>query len=125
MSLLQREFYLDETKGPVRFRIIWNAIGYVPPQGNPRKIDMLNSEGVISRKLRTISEMSEMTGPDGTTKYQSRELKKGDQKLILEQAHIELIKKKIEEYPFWNPLAEDSPADVYYWLNTGSEAKDE
>jgi hypothetical protein len=106
-----REFTLDQTLGPARFLVIWMSFGYVNPQGQQKPIDIQRREASIARKLRKISEPAD----------NARSLKAGDQKLVLEQPEIELIRSRIEAFPFWNPLADPSPAEVYDWLGTGSE----
>lgn len=116
---LQRELFLDNngngSKGNVRFKTIWTALAYVQPQGMPKKADLLRKENCVARKLRAISQVSDEN---------QRVLKDGDQKLTLEQHEIELIRERIEAFPFWNPVAEDPASEVYDWLNTGKEIDD-
>lgn len=102
------------SKGNTRFKTIWAAIGYVPPQGQSKRADILRRESTIVRKLKQLS----ITSNDN-----QRNLKEGDQKLILEQSEIEMIREKIEAFPFWNPLAEETAADIYDWLGSGKEVE--
>lgn len=118
--MLQKEFLFDKFGGKVKFQIIWNAIGFLPPNGSARNIEILRREAGISKKLRSISELKTVDEV-----HQTRELKGIDQKLVFNQPEIDMIRDKIEKYPYWNPLADESPADVYDWLSTGKELLDD
>ncbi len=122
---MMREFTLDnsngKSKGLVRFQILWTAMGYVIQTGDAKNIEILRREREISKKLRAISMTENVVAGNGIPAHTDRILMSNDQKLILDQPEIDMIRKKIEVYPFWNPLAEDSPADVYDWLSTGTE----
>ena len=111
---LQREYIFDINKGPNRFKIIWLGFGYVAPNGIPRAIEIIRREGLIARKLRSISSLNN----------KEQILNNGEQKLVFTQPEIDLIRQRIEAFPLWNPLSEESPADTYDWLNTGKEIED-
>lgn len=121
--MILKEFVLDREKGPLRFRVLWTSLGHVPPQGMSKPAEILRRENSISVKLRRISETKivEANIEEGTPQTKQRMLKIGDQKLTLEQPEIDLLRQKIETYPYWNPLAEESSIDVYDWLNSGKE----
>lgn len=101
-----REFVFDATNARY-FPVMWVAFGYLPQQGQSRKMDVQRREAGINRKLRSISEEVD----------NQRKLKEGQQTISLDRAEIELIQGRIEAFPFWNPLAEPSPVDVYDWLD--------
>lgn len=119
----QRQLTLDTSRGSNRFKILWIAFGFIPQTGMPRTAEVLRREAAIGRKLRNISETSEVS-EDGMPTRKDRILKSGEHKLTLEQTEVELLRQRIEAYPWWNPLAEESPADVYDWLSSGSEIND-
>lgn len=119
----QRQLTLDTSRGSDRFKVLWIAFGFIPQAGMTRTAEVLRRESSIGRKLRQISETLEIN-EEGQPTRKDRNLKSGEQKLILEQTEIELLRQRIEAYPYWNPLAEESPADVYDWLSSGSEMSD-
>ena len=123
---MQRELFFDNNgdgtgKGNIRFRTIWTAIGFIPPQGMSKPAEILRRESSIARKLKSVSLFKIVDDEQNVQSSKQRVLKDGDQKLILEQSEIELIRQRIESFPFWNPLAEEPVSEVYDWLNSGKE----
>lgn len=121
---MKRELIFDTSKAENRFKTIWAAMAFIPPQGMPRGAEVLRREANITRKLRSISETKSLPAEENLPERKERTLKEGEQKIILYQVEIDLIRTRIEAYPYWNPIAEEPVSDVYDWLNTGQEVEE-
>ena len=112
MTTLQ-QFSLTTVTGPKWFPVLLIAFGYVPPQGRPRMIEQLEVEADLTQTLCRISTEDER----GQRNYLG-----GDQTLLLSPGQTELLRQRIVDYPFWNPLLSDAVAETYRWL--GTDGKD-
>ena len=108
-----RTYTLTEANGVGRIVVLIAAFAYYPPSGRTRSIEQLEVEAEIKEQL--FGATREV--PD---KLGAREYKGGDQVLTLTLGQVEILRQRILEFPFWNPLQSDQVAETYRWLGTSS-----
>lgn len=119
-----RELTLDTTRGPRRHTILLAAFNYLPPEGRRLDEAKRREEGELADILAGIGRDLKKDGKTVAVVLKDADdegVLKKDMKVQLEQHHIELLRARIDEYPFWLPSASSAVADARAWLGTGAE----